>query len=257
MEIFGIDIGGSGIKGALVDTGTGELASERVRILTPQPSKPEAIVETVVEIVKAHGWEGPVGCGFPAVMKEGVIHTAANIDGSNVGFDLRRAMEERLEGPVHTVNDGDAAGMAEMKWGAGKGASGVVFMVTLGTGLGTSLFVDGKLVPNTELGHIEIRGKDAEERATDRARKKKGMSWQKYGKRLDEYLKRIEALLWPDLIILGGGVSKKSDKFLDVLSTRAEVVIAKMHNEAGIAGAALAGTAEEQRIGEKPRVANR
>jgi polyphosphate glucokinase len=241
MEIFGIDIGGSGIKGALVDTETGELASERVRILTPQPSKPEAIVETAVEIVESHGWEGPVGCGFPAVMKEGVIQTAANIDKSNVGFDLRRAMEARLEGPVHTVNDGDAAGMAEMKWGAGKGMSGVVFMVTLGTGLGTSLFVDGKLVPNTELGHIEIRGKDAEERATDRARKKKSMSWPKYGKRLDEYLRRIEALLWPDLIILGGGISKKSEKFLDTLSTRAEVAIAKMHNEAGIAGAALAG----------------
>jgi polyphosphate glucokinase len=247
MEIYGIDVGGSGIKGALVDTETGELLSERVRILTPQPSKPEAIVETAVEIVKNHGWEGPVGCGFPAVIKDGVVQTAANIDKANAGFDIRTAMDERLEGPVHTVNDGDAAGMAEMKWGAGKDAGGVVFMVTLGTGLGTSLFVDGHLVPNTELGHIEIRGKDAEERATDRARKKKGMSWKKYGQRLDEYLRRIEALLWPDLIILGGGISKRSDKFLDTLSTRAEVVIAKMHNEAGIAGAALAAVPEKVR----------
>lgn len=253
MEIFGIDIGGSGIKGALVDTATGELASERVRIITPQPSKPEAIVKTAVEIVEGYGWRGPVGCGFPAVMKDGVIQTAANVDKSNVGFDLQKALEEELGSPVHVVNDGDAAGMAEMKWGAGKDSSGVVFMVTLGTGLGTSLFVDGRLMPNTELGHIEIRGKDAEERASDRVRKHKNLSWKKYGGRIDEYLRRIEALLWPDLIILGGGISKKSDKFLDVLSTRAEIVIAKMHNEAGIAGAALAGVPEK----EETRIANR
>lgn len=248
MEIYGIDVGGSGIKGALVNTETGELASERVRILTPQPSTPEAIVETAVEIVKSYGWEGPVGCGFPAVVKDGVIQTAANIDKSNIGFDLQRALEDGLGGPVHIVNDGDAAGMAEVRWGAGKDASGVVFMVTLGTGLGTSLFVGNRLMPNTELGHIEIRGKDAEERATDRARKNKGMSWKKYGKSLDEYLRKIEALLWPDLIILGGGVSKKSEKFLDQLSTRTEVVVAKMHNEAGIAGAALAAIPEKADI---------
>ena len=242
MNVFGLDVGGSGIKGAPVDTGTGELLAERVRIDTPKPATPEAIVETAVRVVRKSGWDGPVGCGFPAVIKDGVVRTAANIDESAIGFDLRGALEKELGGPTSVINDGDAAGLAEMRWGAGREATeGVVLMLTLGTGIGTSLFVDGRLVPNTELGHIEIRGKDAEHRAADSARKREDLSWKEYAGRLDEYLHRIENLLWPDLIVVGGGVSKKSDKFFPHLTARTPIVAAQMLNQAGIAGAALAG----------------
>ncbi len=241
MDVFGIDVGGSGIKGAPVDTETGELLAERVRIKTPRPARPEAIVETAVEVVRQSGWEGPAGCGFPAVIKGGVVRTAANIDKAAVGFDLQGRLEQELGNPVRVINDGDAAGLAEMRWGAGRGAEGLVLMLTLGTGIGTSLFVGGRLVPNTELGHIEIRGKDAEHRASDSARKREDLSWGEYAERLDEYLHRIEDLLWPDLIVIGGGISKKAEKFLPHLSARTRVVPAQMLNEAGIAGAALAG----------------
>ena len=170
MRVFGIDVGGSGIKGATVDTETGELVSERVRIKTPKPATPEAIVVTAVEVVRRSGWDGPVGCGFPAVVKEGVVRTAANIDERAIGFGIQGRLEQDLGTPVRVINDGDAAGLAEMRWGAGRAVEGVVLMLTLGTGIGTSLFVEGRLVPNTELGHIEIRGKDAEHRAADSAR---------------------------------------------------------------------------------------
>ena len=241
MDVFGIDVGGSGIKGAPVDTETGELLAERVRIKTPRPAKPEAIAETAVEVVRQSGWEGPAGCGFPAVIKGGVVRTAANIDKAAVSFDLQGRLEQELGNPVRVINDGDAAGLAEMRWGAGRGVEGLVLMLTLGTGIGTSLFVGGRLVPNTELGHIEIRGKDAEHLASDSARKREDLSWREYAERLDEYLHRIEDLLWPDLIVIGGGISKKSEKFLPHLSARTRVVPAQMLNEAGIAGAALAG----------------
>ncbi|MDQ4126451.1 MAG: ROK family protein, partial [Actinomycetota bacterium] len=188
MNVYGIDVGGSGIKGAPVDTGTGELVTERVRNKTPKPSTAEAIVRTTVEVVRQAGWEGPVGCGFPAVVKDGVARTAANIDKSAIGFDFRSALETELGGPVTVINDGDAAGLAEMRWGAGREADGVVLMLTLGTGIGTSLFVGGRLVPNMELGHIEVRGMDAEHRAADSARKRDDLSWEEYAGRLDEYL---------------------------------------------------------------------
>jgi polyphosphate glucokinase len=249
MNVFGIDVGGSGIKGAPVDTETGELVSERVRTKTPKPATPEAIVGTTVEVVRRSGWEGPVGCGFPAVVKDGVVRTAANIDDANVGFDLQGRLERELDAPVHVLNDGDAAGLAEMRWGAGRGAEGVVLMLTLGTGIGTSLFVEGRLVPNTELGHIEIRGQDAEHRAADRARKRDDLSWKEYAKRLDEYLHKIEDLLWPDLIVIGGGLSKKSEKFFPHLTARTRVVPAQKLNEAGIVGAALAGIPKKAPIG--------
>ena len=248
MNVFGIDVGGSAIKGAPVDTETGELLAERVRIKTPQPATPEAIVETAVEVVRRSGWDGPVGCGFPAVIKDGVVQTAANIDKAAIGFDMRGRLEQELNAPVHVINDGDAAGLAEMRWGAGRGVEGVVLMLTLGTGIGTSLFVEGRLVPNTEFGHIEVRGKDAEHRASDSARKRDDLSWQQYAKRLDEYLHRIEDLLWPDLIIIGGGISKKSEKFFPHLTARTKIVRAQMLNEAGIAGAALAGIPKEAAI---------
>jgi polyphosphate glucokinase len=241
MNVFGIDVGGSGIKGAPVDTETGELVAERIRVKTPRPATPEAIVATAVEVVRRSGWDGPVGCGFPAVIKDGVVRTAANIDKAAIGFDLQGRLEQELGNPVRMINDGDAAGLAEMRWGAGRGIEGVVLMLTLGTGIGTSLFVEGRLVPNTELGHIEIQGKDAEHRASDSARKRDDLSWREYAERLDEYLHRIEDLLWPDLIVIGGGISKKSEKFLPHLTARTKIVPAQMLNEAGIAGAALAG----------------
>lgn len=241
MNVFGLDVGGSGIKGAPVDTRTGELLAERVRVKTPQPATPEAIVETAIRVVEEAGWDGPVGCGFPAVVKDGVVRSAANIDDSNIGFDLERALKEGLGTSVSAVNDADAAGLAEMHWGAGRGLDGVVLMLTLGTGIGTSLFVGGRLVPNTELGHIEIRGEEAEHRAADGARKREDLSWREYAERLDEYLRTVENLVWPDLIVVGGGISKKAEKFFPHLTARTEVVTAKMRNEAGIAGAALAG----------------
>jgi polyphosphate glucokinase len=248
MNVFGIDVGGSAIKGAPVDTGTGELLVERVRIKTPQPATPEAIVATAVEVVRQSGWEGPVGCGFPAVVKGGVVRTAANIDKAAIGFDMQGRLEGELGAPVVVINDADAAGLAEMRWGAGREEEGVVLMLTLGTGIGTSLFVGGRLVPNTELGHIEIRGEEAEHRAADSARKREELSWKQYARRLDEYLHKIEDLLWPDLILIGGGISKKAEKYLPHLTTRTRIVTAEMHNDAGIAGAALAGIPKEAAI---------
>ncbi|HEX2180812.1 MAG TPA: ROK family protein [Rubrobacteraceae bacterium] len=245
MNVFGIDVGGSGIKGAPVDTQTGGLLAERLRIKTPKPATPEAIATTAVEVVRRSGWDGPVGCGFPAVVKDGVVRTAANIDESAIGFDMQGRLEQDLGVPVRVINDGDAAGLAEMRWGAGRECEGVVLMLTLGTGIGTSLFVEGRLVPNTELGHIEVRGEDAEHRASDSARKRDDLSWREYAKRLDEYLHKIEDLLWPDLIVIGGGISKKSEKFFPHLTARTTVVRAEMLNEAGIAGAALAGIPEK------------
>jgi len=248
MNVFGIDVGGSGIKGAPVDTDTGELVAERVRVKTPKPATPQAILETAIEVVRQSGWDGPVGCGFPAVIKGGVVQTAANIDKAAIGFDIQGSLEQELGNPVRVINDGDAAGLAEMCWGAGREEEGVVLMLTLGTGIGTSVFVGGRLLPNTELGHIEIRGEDAEHRASDSARKRDDLSWKKYAGRLDEYLHKIEDLLWPDLIVIGGGISKKSEKFFPHLTARTPIVRAQMLNEAGIAGAALAAIPDKSPV---------
>jgi polyphosphate glucokinase len=248
MEVFGIDVGGSGIKGAPVDTETGELLAERVRVKTPKPATPEAIVQTAVEVVKRSGLDGPVGCGFPAVIKGGVVRTAANIDKAVIGFDMQGRLEQELGSPVRVVNDADAAGLAEMRWGAGREEAGVALMLTLGTGIGTSLFIGGRLLPNTELGHIEVRGEEAEHRASDGARKREDLSWKEYAGRLDEFLHRIEDLLWPDVIVVGGGISKKSEKFFPHLTARTRVVRAEMLNEAGIAGAALAGVPDRSPV---------
>ena len=244
MIAYGIDVGGTGVKGAPVDLETGELTEERVRIKTPQSATPEAILATCLEVVRQSEWSGPVGCGFPAVIKGGVIQTAANIDKSNIGFDLDSNLERELGYPARVLNDADAAGVAEIRWGAGRDNDGVVFMLTLGTGIGTALFVGGNLVPNTELGHIEIDGEDAETHASDSARKRDDLKWKEYAARLDKYITTIENLLWPDLIIIGGGISKKSEKFIPRLSARTEVVPAQMLNEAGIAGAALSSVPE-------------
>ena len=248
MNVFGIDVGGSGIKGAPVDTDTGELLAERVRIKTPKPATPQAILETAVEVVRQSGWDGPVGCGFPAVIKDGAVQTAANIEKAAIGFDMQGRFEQELGNPVRVINDGDAAGLAEMCWGGGREEDGVVLMLTLGTGIGTSVFIGGRLLPNTELGHIEIGGEEAEHRASDSARKRDGLSWKEYAERLDEYLHKIEDLLWPDLIVVGGGISKKSEKFFPHLTARTPIVRAQMLNEAGIAGAALAGVPDRSPV---------
>jgi len=241
MQVLGIDIGGSGIKGAPVDIEKGEKLTKRYRIPTPQPSKPKAVAKTVAKIAKHFEWEGPIGCGFPGVARQGVIRTAANVHDKWIGTDAASLFRKKTGCPVKVINDADAAGLAEMAFGAGQGRKGVVLLVTIGTGLGTSLFTNGVLLPNTELGHIEIDCKDAELMASDAARERKDLSWKKWGKRLNTYLTRLEALIWPDLIILGGGVSKKHKKFMPYIDIQAEVVIAESFNHAGIIGAALAG----------------
>jgi polyphosphate glucokinase len=240
MEVLGIDIGGSGIKGAPVNLETGEFVQERYRLPTPQPSRPNAVADTVRDVVRFFEWEGPIGCTFPAIIKSGTMYSAANVDDSWIGTNGQALFEEVIGFPVHVLNDADAAGIAEMKFGAGRGHNGVVMVLTLGTGIGSAIFVDGKLMPNVELGHLEIRGKAAEDRASDRIRQQKELSWSKWSQRLNEYLQTLEFLFSPDLFILGGGVSKRADKFIPRLKVRAEIVPAQLQNDAGIVGAALA-----------------
>jgi polyphosphate glucokinase len=242
MEILGIDVGGSGVKGAPVDCDNGELLAERFRLATPARSTPEAVAKTIRQIADHFAWHGPIGCGLPSVVKNGVVHTAANIDARWIGTDAHALIELATGCPVRAINDADAAGLAEMRFGAGRGHDGVVLMVTLGTGIGTALFVDGQLLPNTELGHIEIDGHEAEKRAADSARQRKKLSWKSWAKRVDRYLCEMQKLFWPDLIIIGGGASKTSKRFLPLLSVKAQVVPAQLLNEAGIIGAALWGS---------------
>jgi polyphosphate glucokinase len=240
LEILGIDIGGSGIKGAPVDTETGALLAPRCRIQTPKPAKPRPVAAVVAEIARHFDWTGPVGCGFPAAMRQGVALTAANIHKKWIGTNAAELFSESTGCPVTVINDADAAGLAEMAFGAGQDKGGVVLIVTIGTGLGTALFTNGHLLPNAELGHIEIHGFDAESRASDAVRKREKLAWRKWAGRLDEYLHHLEGLIWPDLIILGGGVSKKHDRFIPYLTVQAEVVPAQLLNEAGIVGAGMA-----------------
>lgn len=240
MEVLGVDIGGSGIKGAIVDTAGGEFASERLRIETPRPSKPAAVAAVVAEICAHFSGKGAVGCTVPAVVKRGVTMTAANIDKAWIGTDVERLFESATGRPFIALNDADAAGIAEMRFGAGRDRAGLVAILTLGTGIGSSLFIDGRLVPNTELGHLIIRGKDAEERATDRARQIKGYSWKQWGKRVSEYLEYLESLITPDLFIIGGGVSKRHHKFFPYIKCKTEIRPAQLRNRAGIVGAAVA-----------------
>jgi polyphosphate glucokinase len=240
MEILGIDIGGSGIKGAPVNIETGTLVTERHRIDTPQPSTPEAVGDVVAEIAAHFAWTGAIGCTFPAVVKDGVVRSAANVDKSWIDFDGQTLLAQKTNLPLILLNDADAAGIAEMEFGAGKGHGGVVILLTFGTGIGTAIFINGVLLPNTELGHLEMHGKDAERFASDYARRKKEMEWDEWAKRVNEYLYRIEFLFSPDLIIVGGGVSKKHEKFLPLLHTRAPIVPAQLLNDAGIVGAAMA-----------------
>jgi len=239
---LGIDIGGSGIKGAPVDLATGALSAERLRIETPQPSTPEAVVEVVAQVAEHFAGQladGPIGVTLPAVVTQGVVRTAANIDPSWIGVDADALFTERLGRPVHVVNDADAAGVAEARFGAARNSTGLVVVTTLGTGIGTALLLDGTLVPNSELGHLEIDGHDAESRAASSARETEDLSWEQWAQRLQRYYGVIEDLLWPSLIVVGGGVSKKADKFLPLLHLRAPIVAAQLRNEAGIVGAAV------------------
>lgn len=239
--VLGIDIGGSGIKGAPVDIRRGEMLTERYRIPTPKGAKPADVAEIVAEIARHFSWKGKIGCGFPAAVRDGVALTAANVHKSWVGTHVSGLLEHSTGCQVHVLNDADAAGLAEMRYGKGKGIMGNVLVVTVGTGLGTSLFHDGVLFPNTEFGHIELKGKDAEKYASDGVRKKEELDWKEWAERLNLYLQKMESLIWPRRIILGGGCSKKHEKFFRYLDLKAEVVPAMLRNEAGIIGAAIFG----------------
>jgi polyphosphate glucokinase len=238
--LIGVDIGGSGIKAGLVDARRGALIGDRIRVETPKPAVPEAVVEATAGVIAALGPDaGPVGIGLPTAFVDGVAMTAANIDPAWIGVKAAELFSEAVGRACVLLNDADAAGLAEMRFGAGKGVEGVVLMLTLGSGIGSALFHDGALVPNLELGHIEIRGMDAELRASAGARERHGLSVKEWAPLLDEYLNRVDKLIWPDLIILGGGISKRADKFLGLLNVRPPVVAATLRNEAGIVGAAV------------------
>lgn len=241
LSVFGVDIGGSGIKGAPVDLERGALAEPRHKILTPHPASPESVVAVVKEIVDHFGHRGPVGLTFPGVVVDGHTRTAANVHEGWIDLDAEGLFRETLDLPSTVLNDADAAGLAEVAYGAGRDQGGVVLMLTFGTGIGSALFVDGALVPNTELGHLELRGKDAERRASAAARERHELSWADWAVRVDEYLDLVERLFSPQLVIIGGGVSRKQEKFLPLLKDRpARIVPAVLRNDAGIVGAAMA-----------------
>lgn len=242
MEIFGVDIGGSGIKGAPVDLNRGDLAQERHKVLTPQPATPDGVAGCVVEVVRHFDWDGPVGVTFPGVVTGGVTRSAANMDKAWVGVDTAALLSSRLDGrPVTVLNDADAAGVAEMAYGAGRGVDGTVILLTLGTGIGSALFTGGRLVPNTELGHLELKGHDAETRASVKAKEDGELTWEHWARRVGKYLAHVEMLFSPDLLIIGGGVSRKPEKFLPLIEgVRARIVPAELQNNAGIVGAAMA-----------------
>jgi polyphosphate glucokinase len=241
MHALGIDIGGSGIKAAPVDVDTGRLLADRQKVETPRPALPDVVAGIVKEFVTSYSWSGPVGITFPGVVIDGVTLTAANLDPAWIGLDTASLFGRAAGNPVQMLNDADAAGLAEMTFGAGVGELGTVLMLTFGTGVGSALFTRGILVPNTEFGHVELHGEDAEKRASERAKVQNDLSWGKWAGRVDEYLRHIEAVLWPSLFIVGGGVSRQADKWVPRLtSVRARIVPAALQNDAGIVGAAMA-----------------
>lgn len=251
--VMGVDIGGTGVKAALVDIGKGEATTPRLRVETPQPATPDAVIAAILQLQAQLDWKGPVGCGFPGLVKGGVVRRAPNLDGTWVGHrlvaDLKRRMGVDLVG---VGNDADAAGLAEMQFGAGQGVQGTVCLITLGTGIGCALFRNGVLIPDTEMGHIEINGEDAEHRASNAAREANDWKWKKWGRKVDRYLATIEYLMGVDLFIIGGGVSKKFDRFSPFLTNvGCPIVPARMENMAGIVGAALF-TESDDHTAEQP-----
>ena len=239
-KILGVDIGGSGIKGAIINTKTGEMLTPRFRIETPVPATPVEVAATVHRLAKHYAWDGAIGIGFPAVIKEGVAKTAANVDTSFIDTDVNALFSNVTGSPVFCVNDADAAGIAEMRYGAGKNSYGVVILITVGTGLGTVIFSKGKLIPNTELGHITLpNAQEAELYSSDAVRKNNKMGWEEWGKRFNEYLQYMEKLFWPDVFIIGGGVSKDPKTFMPYLTVKSKVVPAVLQNNAGMIGAAI------------------
>ncbi|ARP72090.1 ROK family protein [Streptomyces pluripotens] len=250
MQIFGVDIGGSGIKGAPVDLDRGDLAQERHKVLTPHPATPDGVADGVKQVIDHFGWTGPVGLTFPGVVTGGaLVRTAANVDKSWIHTDARGLFSDRLGGlPVTVVNDADAAGVAEMQFGAGRGRRGTVILLTFGTGIGSAVLVDGALVPNTELGHLELHGHDAEKRASSKAKEDHHLSWEHWAHRVQKYLAHVEMLFSPELFIIGGGVSRKANKYLHYIEgIEAEIVPARLQNNAGIVGAAMRAAQAQQR----------
>ena len=237
---FGIDFGGSGIKGAPVDLEAGDFAGDRVKIKTPRPSTPEAVAEVFVELLgRFPDCTGSVGVTVPAIVRHGVVNSAANIDQAWIGTDADALFTKATGRDVHVVNDADAAGLAEVRYGAAVGRRGLVIVTTLGTGIGSAIVYDGVLVPNSELGHLEVDGHDAEDRAASSVKENEGLSYPEWAKRLTVYYRTLEKLFSPDLIIVGGGVSKDADEFLHLVDIETEIVPAKLRNRAGIVGAAL------------------
>ena len=240
-EVLGIDVGATGMKGAIIDINTGDLLSDRFRLQTPQPATPEAMGETFREIVKEFGYKGPIGCGFPAVIKNNVAMTAANIENSWIGRNVSDTFGSSKSAPIFVLNDADAAAIAEMELGKGKDVNGLTLMITIGTGIGSCLFLDGKMIPNTELGHVRMHGMIAERYCANSVRKELDLSWEEWGKRFNEYLQYVYHLLSPDTIILSGGISKKFKNYKHLLDVPAKVTPAELLNNAGIVGAATYG----------------
>jgi len=242
---FGIDVGGSGIKGGIVDIDTGLLIGERIKLPTPQPATPSAVAKTIAEVVNGFGWTGPLGVTYPGVVTHGVVQTAANVDKSWIGTNAREVIGAELDRQDVTIlNDADAAGLAEARYGAGRDNSGLVVLLTFGTGIGSAVIYNGTLIPNTELGHLEVDGKEAEHRAASSVKERNDWSYEKWAKQVTRVLEAIENVIWPDLFIAGGGISRKADKWLHLLENRTPVVAAALQNTAGIVGAAMAATSE-------------
>ncbi|MGO8767812.1 MAG: polyphosphate--glucose phosphotransferase [Mycobacterium sp.] len=242
---FGIDVGGSGIKGGIVDLTTGLLIGERKKLLTPQPATPSAVAKTIAAVVNEFGWTGPLGVTYPGVVTHGVVQTAANVDKSWIGTDARDVISAELHGqPVTILNDADAAGLAEERYGAGNNQSGLVVLLTFGTGIGSAVIYNGMLIPNTEFGHLEVGGVEAEQRAASSVKESNNWSYKEWAKQVTRVLVAIENAIWPDLFIAGGGISRKAEKWVPLLENRTPVVAAALQNNAGIVGAAMAATVD-------------
>ena len=244
-QALGVDVGGSGVKGAIVNLDTGQLVGERLRLETPQPATPQAVTQTVAEVVRHFNWTGPLGVTYPGVVVDGVVQTAANVDSAWIGTNAADAYSQALGGRQVTVlNDADAAGLAEQRYGAGRNRSGVIVLLTFGTGIGSAVIHNGMLLPNTEFGHIEVDGKEAEHRAASSVKERKEWSYRQWTREVTKVLVAVENAIWPDLIIAGGGISKKADKWVPLLENRTPVVAAELLNTAGIVGAAMAAATE-------------